>query len=284
MTTHVIKCNPTTPGQRNRVKIVHDHLHKGRPMKSLIDTNQTSSFGRNTHGRITTRHKSGPLGKRRLYRTVDFKRMKDGVPAKVARIEYCPFRSAHLALISYSDGAWSYILAPEGMRAGDKVMSGDSAPIERGNCLPLRSIPQGTVVFAIEMKPKKGAQMARAAGAAVTLVSKDGDYVVLRMRSGELRKVLADCRATVGVASNVKRNLAKLGKAGVKRHMGIRPTVRGVAMNPIDHPHGGGEGRTSGGRHPVSPQGLQTKGKKTRSCKRTDKMIVKRRTKKKGDK
>ena len=284
MTTRVIKCNPTTPGQRNRVKIVHDHLFKGRPMRSLVDGTKNASYGRNSNGRITTRHKSGRLGKRRLYRMVDFKRSsKDGIPAKVSRIEYCPYRSAHLALISYSDGAWAYIIAPEGLSVGDSVMSGDSAPLEKGNCLPLHAIPQGTIIHAIEMKPKKGAQIARAAGAAVTLVSKDGDYVVLRLRSGELRKVLADCRATIGVVSNVKRNLAKLGKAGVKRHLGIRPTVRGVAMNPIDHPHGGGEGRTSGGRHPVSPQGLQTKGLKTRTCKRTNKMIVKRRSKRKGD-
>ena len=281
MATLVRKHKPTSPGQRGKVSVVHDHLYKGRPMASLIDRDHKCEYGRNNNGRITTRHKSGRLGKRRLYRTVDFKRIKDGVPAKVARIEYCPFRTAHLALLSYADGEWAYILAPHGTLAGDQIMSGDSAPIEKGNSMPLGSIPQGTIIHAVEMKPGKGAQIARSAGTSVTLVAKDGAYAVLRLRSGEVRKVLLICRATIGEVSNPKHNLVKKGKAGVSRHQGIRPTVRGVAMNPIDHPHGGGEGRTSGGRHPCSPTGLQTKGKKTRSCKRTDHMIVKRRSKKK---
>ena len=281
MSTVVKKHKPTSPGQRGKVSVVHSHLHKGRPKSSLIDSGHKSDFGRNNNGRITTRHKSGPLGKRRLYRMVDFKRLKDGVPAKVSRIEYCPFRTAHLALLAYADGEWAYILAPHGTLAGDQIMSGDSAPFERGNCMPLGSIPQGSIVHAVEMKPGKGAQIARSAGTSVTLVAKDGAYAVLRLRSGEIRKVLLQCRATLGEVSNPKHNLVKKGKAGVSRHQGIRPTVRGVAMNPIDHPHGGGEGRTSGGRHPCSPTGLQTKGKKTRSCKRTDHMIIKRRSKKK---
>ena len=281
MATFIKKHKPTSPGQRGKVSIIHDHLYRGRPMSRLIDTEHKSSFGRNNNGRVTTRHKSGPLGKRKLYRTVDFKRIKDGVPAKVSRIEYCPFRTAHLALLSYIDGDWSYILAPDGTMPGDSIMSGDSAPIERGNSMALRSIPQGSTVHAVEMKPGKGAQLARSAGTYVTLVAKDGTHAILRLRSGEVRKVLLDCRATLGTVSNPKHNLIKRGKAGVSRHLGIRPTVRGVAMNPIDHPHGGGEGRTSGGRHPCSPTGLQTKGKKTRSCKRTDHMIVRRRSKKK---
>lgn len=283
MTTTVKKCNPTTPGQRNRVVVKHTHLSKARPKRSLIDRDHSSSYGRSSaSGRITTRHKSGPLGKRKLYRIIDFKRIKDNVEAKVSAIEYCPYRTAHLALLSYKDGSWSYIIAPEGIKKGDVVSSGESAAIEKGNCLPLKCIPQGTIIHAIEMRPGKGAQIARSAGTSATLVSKDGKYIVIRLRSGEIRKVLADCRACIGTVSNPKHNLAKLGKAGAKRHRGIRPTVRGVAMNPIDHPHGGGEGRTSGGRHPVSPTGIQTKGKKTRTCKRTTKMIVKRRTKKKG--
>ena len=282
MTTFIKKHKPTSPGQRGKVSIVHDHLYKGRPLAKLIDRDHKSAFGRNNNGRITTRHKSGPLSNRRLYRLVDFKRNnKDGVPAKVARIEYCPYRTAHLALLSYADGDWAYIVAPHGTMPGDAIMSGDAAPIERGNCMPLSSIPQGTTIHAVEMKPGKGAQLARSAGTYVTLVAKDGAYAILRLRSGEVRKVLLKCRATLGEVSNPKHNLIKKGKAGVSRHQGIRPTVRGVAMNPIDHPHGGGEGRTSGGRHPCSPTGLQTKGKKTRSCKRTDHLIVKRRSKKK---
>ena len=281
MTTLIKKHKPTSPGQRGKVSVIHTHLHRGRPMACLVDKAHRSSFGRNNSGRITTRHKSGPLGNRRLYRTVDFKRRKDGVPAKVARIEYCPFRTAHLALLSYTDGAWAYILAPNGIMPGDMIMSGDSASFERGNAMSLGSVPQGSTVHAVEMKPGKGAQIARSAGTSVTLVAKDGAYAVLRLRSGEVRKVLLTCRATLGEVSNPKHNLIKRGKAGASRHQGIRPTVRGVAMNPIDHPHGGGEGRTSGGRHPCSPTGLQTKGKKTRSCKRTDHLIVKRRSKKK---
>ena len=278
MTTLIRKHKPTSPAAWQSV-IVHDHLYQGRPM-SLIDKDHKSHFGRNNNGRITTRHKSGPLGKRKLYRTVDFKRIKDGVPAKVSRIEYCPFRTAHLALLSYADGDWAYILAPDGTMPGDTIMSGDSAPIERGNSMALSSIPQGSLVHAVEMKPGKGAQIARSAGTSVTLVAKDGAHAVLRLRSGEVRRVLLNCRATLGAVSNPKHNLIKKGKAGVS-YIREYDQLLGVAMNPIDHPHGGGEGRTSGGRHPCSPTGLQTKGKKTRSCKRTDNMIIKRRSKKK---
>ncbi len=281
MTTHIVVCKPTSPGQRNRVVLKHDHLSKEAPMASLLDPKHSCSYGRNNNGRITTRHKSAPKHSRRKYRLVDFKRIKDGISAKVMRIEYCPFRTAHLALISYKDGAWSYILATEKMRSGDTVMSGDSAPLKQGSCLPLYAIPQGSVISSVELKPGKGAQIARSAGAYVTLITKNEDFCVLRLRSGELRKVLPQCRAVLGSVSNGKHSLQKLGKAGVKRWKGIRPTVRGVAMNPIDHPHGGGEGRTSGGRHPVSPQGLQTKGLRTRSNKRTQSMIVRRRPSKK---
>ncbi len=284
MTTTIIACKPTSPGQRNKVKLRHDHLHKGDPLASLIDGSHTPAYGRNNNGRITTRHMSGATGnrKRKKYRIIDFVRNKDGIPAKVERLEYDPNRTAHIALLLYKDGERRYIIAPEGLKVGQQVQSGDSAAIATGNALPLRSIPQGTAVFAIEMKPGKGAQIARSAGSYATLVSKDGAYAVIRLRSGEIRKVPAECRATIGIASNIKHSLEKLGTAGAKRRRGIRPTVRGVAMNPIDHPHGGGEGRTSGGRHPVSPWGWKTKGMKTRSCKRTDSMILKR--KKKGDK
>ena len=284
MTTTIQKCKPTSPGQRNKVKIRHHHLHKGSPLASLIDAGHTPKFGRNNTGRITTRHKSGPTGnrKRKKYRLIDFKRDKDGVTGYVDRVEYDPYRTAHIALISYTDGEKRYIIAPEGTRSGDKVVSGDTAAIATGNALALQSIPQGTTIHAIEMKPGKGAQIARSAGAYATLVSRDGTYAIIRLRSGEVRKVPATCRATIGTVSNVKHNLEKLGTAGASRRRGKRPTVRGVAMNPIDHPHGGGEGRTSGGRHPVSPWGWKTKGMKTRSCKRTDSMILKR--KRKGDK
>lgn len=282
MVTKIVECKPTSPGQRNRVVLKHSHLYTGEPMASLIDSSQTSSHGRNNNGRITTRHKSAPKCNRRKYRMVDFNRdSKDGKQATVKRVEYCPFRSAHLSLLSYTDGSWSYVIATEGQRAGDQVMNGEAAPVKEGNCMPIYAIPQGAVICCIEMKPGKGAQIARSAGSSAVLVTKAADYSVLRLRSGELRKIPSNCRAVLGSVSNGKHNLRKLGKAGVKRWMGVRPTVRGVAMNPIDHPHGGGEGRTSGGRHPVSPQGLQTKGKKTRNCKRTQKFIVRQRKAKK---
>jgi large subunit ribosomal protein L2 len=219
-------------------------------------------------------------GHKQHYRVIDFKRNKDSMPAKVERLEYDPNRTAHIALILYPDGERSYILAPKGLKAGDVIQNGPAAPIKAGNCLPIRNIPVGSVIHAIEMKPGKGAQLARSAGASVQLVAREGAYATVRLRSGEMRKVLSDCRATIGEVSNSEHSLRKLGKAGAKRWRGVRPTVRGVAMNPVDHPHGGGEGRTSGGRHPVSPWGTPTKGYKTRSNKRTDKLSVRRRGKK----
>jgi large subunit ribosomal protein L2 len=240
--------------------------------------NQTRNGGRNNNGRITTRHVGG--GHKQHYRVIDFKRTKDAVPAKVERLEYDPNRTAHIALMLFADGERRYIIAPKGVKAGDQLQSGPSAPIKPGNCLPLRNIPVGSVIHCIELKPGKGAQIARSAGASVQLVAREGQYATLRLRSGEMRKVLSDCRATLGEVSNSEHNLRKLGKAGAVRWRGVRPTVRGVAMNPVDHPHGGGEGRTSGGRHPVSPWGTPTKGYKTRKNKRTDNLIVRRRGKK----
>lgn len=271
------KLKPTSPGRRFTVKVRSPQLHKGGPHEALVEK-QTKSGGRNSQGRITTRHRGG--GHKRRYRSVDFKRRKDGIPGRVERIEYDPNRSAHLALILYADGERRYILAPKGIRNDDAIMSGREAPIKSGNALELRSIPVGTLVHCIELKPGKGAQMARAAGGSAQIVARDGAYATLRMRSGEMRKVHIDCRATVGEVGHFENNLRKLGKAGASRWRGVRPTVRGVAMNPVDHPHGGGEGRTSGGRHPVSPWGVPTKGKKTRNNKRTNNMIVRRRKRK----
>lgn len=276
MNTRIVQCNPTSPGVRHRVYLQHDHVYKGRPKSSLTEKLK-SHAGRNNSGKITVHHK---MGRRRLYRTIDFKRMIDGVPAKVVRIEYCPYRTAHIALLSYANGAWSYVIAENTLRVGHILQNGETAPLTAGNYLPLKNIPQGTQISCVEMKPGKGAQLMRSAGSYATLVSKTIDYAVIRMRSGETRKVPVVCRAMIGQISNPKHNLRKLGKAGIKIHMGIRPTTRGVAMNPIDHPHGGGEGRTSGGRHPVSPWGMPTKGFKTRKNKRTDNMIVRRRNKK----
>jgi large subunit ribosomal protein L2 len=273
----IVKRKPTSPGRRFVVSIVDQDLHKGAPHKALLEP-QSKNGGRNNNGRITTRHIGG--GHKQHYRIIDFKRTKDGIPAEVERIEYDPNRTAHIALLKYTDGERRYIIAPRGVKAGDTVQSGDMAPIKMGNCLPLRNIPVGSVVHCIELKPGKGAQMARSAGAAVQLVAREGQYATLRLRSGEMRKVLSDCRATLGEVSNSEHSLRKLGKAGASRWRGVRPTVRGVAMNPVDHPHGGGEGRTSGGRHPVSPWGTPTKGYKTRKNKRTDKLIVRRRGKK----
>ena len=273
----VVKAKPTSPGRRFVVKVVNPELHKGKPHKGLI-AKKSKTGGRNNAGRITSRHRGG--GHKQHYRIIDFKRNKDGIPAVVERLEYDPNRTANLALLKYADGERRYIIAPKGVKAGAQVQSGDMAPIKVGNCLPLRNIPVGSVVHAIELKPGKGAQMARSAGASVQLVAREGQYATLRLRSGEMRKVLADCRATLGEVSNAEHSLRKLGKAGAARWRGVRPTVRGVAMNPVDHPHGGGEGRTSGGRHPVSPWGTPTKGYKTRKNKRTDKLIVRRRGKK----
>jgi len=273
----IVKAKPTSAGRRFVVQTSHDHLHKGAPHSALLEK-KSKTGGRNNLGRITTRHHGG--GHKQHYRVIDFKRNKDGVAAKVERIEYDPNRSAHIALLLYADGERRYIIAPKNLRAGSEVISGADAPIKEGNCLPLRNIPVGTVVHALELRPGKGAQLGRSAGAAVQLVAREGHHVTIRLRSGEMRKVQAECRATVGEVSNSEHNLKKLGKAGAKRWLGIRPTVRGVVMNPVDHPHGGGEGRTSGGRHPCTPWGVPTKGYKTRKNKRTDKMIVRRRNKK----
>jgi large subunit ribosomal protein L2 len=272
----IVKCKPTSPGRRHLVKVVTKELHKGKPYAPLLDT-KSKSGGRNNTGRITVRHVGG--GHKHHYRMIDFKRTKDGIPATVERLEYDPNRSANIALVLYADGERRYILAPKGVSAGDTLQSGVDAPIKAGNSMPLRNVPLGSVIHAIELKPGKGAQIARAAGTYAQLVAKDGAYVTLRLRSGEMRKIEADCRATLGEIGNAEHMLRSLGKAGASRWRGVRPTVRGVAMNPVDHPHGGGEGKTSGGRHPVSPWGVPTKGYKTRKNKRTDKFIVRRRTK-----
>lgn len=273
----LMKAKPTSPGRRFVVKVVNPDLHKGAPHAPLLDK-KSKSGGRNNNGRITVRHVGG--GHKQHYRIVDFKRNKDGIPAKIERLEYDPNRSANIALVLYADGERRYIIAPKGLKAGDAIQSGEDAPIKAGNALPMRNIPVGTTVHCVELKPGKGAQIARSAGTYVQLVARDGGYVTLRLRSGEMRKVLAECRATVGEVGNAEHMLRSLGKAGATRWRGVRPTVRGVAMNPVDHPHGGGEGRTSGGRHPVTPWGVPTKGKKTRSNKRTDKLIVRRRNRK----
>ena len=273
----IVKSKPTSPGRRFVVKVVEAQLHKGAPHGALLEK-KNKNGGRNNKGRITTRHRGG--GHRQRYRVIDFKRDKDGVPGRVERIEYDPNRSAHIALVLYADGERRYILAPRGIYADAEVLSGIEAPIKPGNAMPLRNIPLGTMVHNIEMKPGKGGQIARSAGCGVQLVAREGVHATLRLRSGEMRKVPADCRATIGEVGNSEHNLRSLGKAGATRWRGVRPTVRGVAMNPVDHPHGGGEGRTSGGRHPVSPWGMPTKGYKTRKNKRTDNMIVRRRNQK----
>ena len=270
----VVKTKPTSAGRRHVVKVVNDELYKGRAYGALVEK-QSKSGGRNNNGRITTRHVGG--GHRQHYRLIDFKRIKDGVKAAVERIEYDPNRSANIALLKYMDGERRYIIAPKALKVGDVVESGVNAAIKRGNALPLRNIPVGSTVHCIELKPGKGAQIARSAGASAQLVAREGNYATLRLRSGEVRRVLSECRATLGEVGNSEHSLRQLGKAGAKRWRGVRPTVRGVAMNPVDHPHGGGEGRTSGGRHPVSPWGIPTKGHKTRKNKRTDKLIVRRR-------
>lgn len=273
----VVKAKPTSPGRRFQVRVVSEGLHKGEPIKGLVEK-KSKSGGRNNAGRITTRHRGG--GHKQRYRAIDFKRNKDGIPAVVERLEYDPNRTANLALLKYADGERRYVIAPRGVKAGDPIISGAQSPIKPGNTLSLRNIPVGTVVHCVELKPGKGAQIGRSAGAAIQLVAREGAHATLRLRSGEMRKVLSECRATIGEVGNTEHNLRKLGKAGAKRWRGVKPTVRGVAMNPIDHPHGGGEGRTSGGRHPVSPWGMPTKGYKTRKNKRTDNMIVRRRGKK----
>ena len=271
----LMKTKPTSPGRRSMVKVVNPDLHKGKPFAALLEP-QIQKAGRNNNGHITTRHKGG--GHKHHYRVVDFKRNdKDGIAAKVERLEYDPNRSAHIALLCYADGERRYIIAPKGVSAGDVIQSGEDSPIKIGNCLPLRKIPVGSTVHCVEMKPGKGAQIARSAAASVQLVAREGAYATVRLRSGEMRRLPIDCRATLGEVCNSEHSLRSLGKAGASRWRGIRPTVRGVAMNPVDHPHGGGEGRTSGGRHPVSPWGMPTKGYKTRKNKRTDKYIIRRR-------
>ncbi|MET0088588.1 MAG: 50S ribosomal protein L2 [Candidatus Thiodiazotropha sp.] len=273
----VVKTKPTSAGRRFVVKVVNQELHKGAPYEPLV-AKKNKNGGRNNNGRITTRHRGG--GHKQRYRIVDFKRNKEGIPAVVERLEYDPNRTARIALIRYADGERNYIIAPNNLHVGDSVESGTAAPIKIGNCISLRNMPLGSVIHCVEMKPGKGAQIARSAGASVQLVAREGEYATLRLRSGEMRKVPADCRGVIGEVSNSEHNLRSLGKAGAKRWKGVRPTVRGVAMNPVDHPHGGGEGRTSGGRHPVSPWGTPTKGYKTRTNKRTNKMIVRRRNRK----
>ena len=269
----LMKFKPTSPGRRSAVRVVTPDLHKGAPHAALLDS-QSKSGGRNHHGRITVRHVGG--GHKQHYRIIDFKRNKEGIPARVERIEYDPNRTAHIALLCYVDGERRYIIAPKGLKAGDQVIASANAPIKTGNALPLRNIPVGTTVHGIELKPGKGAQIARAAGAAVQLVAREGIYATLRLRSGEMRKVPVECRATIGEVGNDEHNLEKLGKAGAKRRRGVRPTVRGVAMNPVDHPHGGGEGRTSGGRHPVSPWG-KPEGRTRNKKKASSRLIVRRR-------
>lgn len=268
------KAKPTSPGRRYVVSVKDTELHTGKPFKGLVEVKK-SKAGRNNTGRITVRHQGG--GHKQHYRIVDFKRNKDDITAKVERIEYDPNRSANIALVLYADGERRYIIAPKGLKKDMSVVSGEKVDVAVGNCMPLRNIPLGTVIHNIEMKPKKGAQLIRSAGTFAQLVGKDNAYVIIRLRSGEMRRVLLDCKAVIGVVSNSEHNLRSLGKAGAKRWRGIRPTVRGVAMNPVDHPHGGGEGRTSGGRHPVTPWGIPTKGYKTRRNKRSNKLIVQKR-------
>ncbi|MEE3002768.1 MAG: 50S ribosomal protein L2 [Pseudomonadota bacterium] len=279
MVAKVQKSKPTSAGVRHKVKVAKAGLSSERPVKSLVKSKTKRTSGRNSAGRITVRHRGG--GHKRLLRDIDWKRNRDGIAARVARLEYDPNRSAYLALIVYVDGLWSYIIAPKGLKAGDKVVSGKGAEIKPGNSLKLRDIPVGTTIHNIEMRPGKGAQMIRSAGCSAMFAGREGDWATLKLRSGEMRKIHLDCRATIGEVANSEHSLASLGKAGANRWRGKRPTVRGVAMNPVDHPHGGGEGKTSGGRHPVSPTGVPTKGKVTRNNKRTDKMIVRSRRRKK---
>ncbi len=270
----LIKVKPTSPGRRAVVKVVTPGLHKGKPFAPLLEK-QSKKAGRNNNGRITTRHQGG--GHKQHYRLVDFRRNKDGIPAKVERLEYDPNRSAHLALLCYADGERRYIIAPRGVVVGTQLVSGSDSPIKVGNALPLRNIPVGSTVHCVEIMPGKGAQIARSAGTSVQVLAREGSYAQLRLRSGEVRKVHVDCKATIGEVGNEEHSLRSIGKAGAVRWRGVRPTVRGVVMNPVDHPHGGGEGRTAAGMNPVSPWGTPTKGYRTRNNKRTDNMRVSRR-------
>lgn len=268
----LITLKPTSPGRRAAVRVSTPGLHKGAPYAPLTES-QSNTGGRNHYGRITTRHRGG--GSKQNYRVIDFKRDKENIACRVERLEYDPNRTAHIALLCYVDGERRYIIAPKGISVGDQLMAGRDAPIKVGNTLPLRNVPIGATIHCIEMKPGKGAQLARSAGASVQLVAREGAYATLRLRSGEMRKVPADCRATIGEVGNSEHNLRKLGKAGAKRWRGIRPTVRGAAMNPVDHPHGGGEAKAGQGNpHPVSPWGQPSKGYKTRKNKRTSQFIV----------
>jgi len=273
----VTKSKPTSPGSRFVVKVKTRGLFKGRPIQSLTDK-KNKSGGRNNQGRITNRHRGG--GHKKSYRIIDFKRDKTDIVGVVERIEYDPNRTANIALILYQDGERKYIVAPKGVQIGQEIVSAESAPVKIGNCMPIRNVPVGTEIHCIELKPGKGAQIARSAGATAQLLAKEGSYATVRLRSGEVRKIHSDCRGVIGEVGNSEHNLISLGKAGASRWRGKRPTVRGVAMNPVDHPHGGGEGRTSGGRHPVSPWGQPTKGYKTRTNKTTDRLIVRRRKQK----
>jgi large subunit ribosomal protein L2 len=273
----LVKVKPTSAGRRGMVKVVHPELHKGPAHGPLLES-QSRQSGRNNNGHITVRHRGG--GHKQHYRVVDFRRNKDGIVAKVERLEYDPNRTAHLALLCYADGERRYIIAPRGLEVGAKVVSGLEAPIRTGNTLPIRAIPVGATIHCIELLPGKGAQMARSAGASAVLLAREGVYAQVRLRSGEVRRVHIDCRATIGEVGNGDHSLRQIGKAGATRWRGIRPTVRGVVMNPVDHPHGGGEGRTGEGRVPVSPWGTPTKGYRTRRNKRTDNMIVSRRKRK----
>ena len=270
----LVKVKPTSPGRRGVLKVVTPDLHKGKPYAPLLES-QSKNAGRNNNGRITTRHQGG--GHKQHYRIVDFRRNKDGIPATVERIEYDPNRTANIALLCYADGERRYIIAPRGISAGAQLISGSEAPIRAGNALPLRNIPVGSTIHCIEIQPGKGAQIARSAGASVQLLAREGSYAQLRLRSGEVRRVHVDCKATLGEVGNEEHSLRSIGKAGAMRWRGVRPTVRGVVMNPVDHPHGGGEGRTAAGMNPVSPWGQKTKGYRTRKNKRTDNMRVSRR-------
>jgi large subunit ribosomal protein L2 len=272
----LVKVKPTSPGRRAVVQVVNPNLHKGKPFAGLVEA-KSGNAGRNNNGRITVRHQGG--GHKQAYRVIDFKRNKDGIPAKVERLEYDPNRTANIALLCYADGERRYIIANKGMVVGQAIMSGSEAPIKSGNALPIRNIPVGTTICCVEMMPGKGAQLARSAGASVQLLAREGTYAQIRLRSGEVRRVHVECRATIGEVGNEEHNLRKFGKAGAMRWRGIRPTVRGTAMNPVDHPHGGGEGQTGEGRVPVNPWGQPTKGYRTRSNKRTNSMIVQRRHK-----
>ncbi len=271
----LVKMKPVTPGLRQQVRVVNPELHKGGPVPHLVER-KNKRGGRNVHGEITMRHQGG--GHKQHYRKIDFRRDdKDGITAKVERLEYDPNRTAFLALLCYADGERRYIIAPKGISAGAQLVSGPEAPIKSGNTLPLKNIPVGTTIHCIELLPGKGAQLARAAGASVQLLAREGDYAQVRLRSGEIRKVHINCRATIGEVGNEEHSLESIGKAGRVRWRGIRPTVRGVAQNPVDHPHGGGEGKKAAARDPVSPWGTLSKGYKTRKNKRTDAMIVRRR-------